>query len=269
MAVLWMVPLVAALFVSFRPYHDTLLQGYLSPPEELNLDNYRQAWQRGGLGRTYWNTALILAPALTLTLFASSTVAFVCSRFSWRFNTGFLVLFTAGGLLPQQILVQPLIVMYRRVPLPHLLSNSEALIGSTWGIILIHVAYQSGFCTFLLSNYMKTLPAELTDAAIIDGASLWQQYRQVIMPLCRPALAALATLEFTWIYNDFFWALVLEQQSADRPVTSSLASLSGGFFSDNNVVTAASVYVALPPILVFIALQRHFVSGLAVGSTTR
>ena len=78
-----------------------------------------------------------------------------------------------------------------------------------FGIILIHVVFQTGFCTFVLSNYMKTISRELTEAALVDGASLWTIYRRVILPLCRPALAALATLEFTFIYNDFFWALYL------------------------------------------------------------
>ncbi len=102
---------------------------------------------------------------------------------------------------------------------------------------------------------------------MVDGASVWRQYWSVILPLTRPAIAALATLEFTWIYNDFFWAVVLEQQGADRPITSSLANLGGEFFTDDNLIAAASVMVAAPTILVFLALQRHFIAGLTLGST--
>ncbi|MEL7156069.1 MAG: carbohydrate ABC transporter permease, partial [Actinomycetota bacterium] len=147
------------------------------------------------------------------------------------------------------------------------LSNSGKLNGSIIGLILIHVAFQSGFCTFVLSNYMKLLPKELNEAAVVDGAGVWTVYWQIIMPLTRPALAALATLEFTWIYNDFFWAVVLEQQGADRPITSSLANLGGEFFTDDNLIAAASVYVAIPTLLVYFALQRHFIAGLTLGST--
>ncbi len=86
-------------------------------------------------------------------------------------------------------------------------------------MILIHVAFQFGFCAFVLSNYMKTLPHELTEAAMVDGAGVWRQYWQITMPLCRPALAALATLELTWIYNDFFWALVLMHTGDKLPIT--------------------------------------------------
>jgi multiple sugar transport system permease protein len=267
LAVLWMVPLIGAIYSSFRPFAETVRDGYFSIPDSFTLDNYREAWSRGNILGRYWNTALILIPALFLTLWFSSMVAFAASRFSFRFNISLLVLFTAGNLLPQQIIIQPLFQMYNRIPLPEFLSNSGRLNGSVWGLILIHVAFQSGFCTFVLSNYMKLLPKELNEAAMVDGASVWRQYWSVILPLTRPALAALATLEFTWIYNDFFWAVVLEQQGADRPITSSLADLGGEFFTDDNLIAAASVYVAIPTLLVFLALQRHFIAGLTLGST--
>jgi multiple sugar transport system permease protein len=185
---------------------------------------------------------------------------------AWRFNILLLSLFTAGNLLPQQIIIQPLFQFCNHVELPEFLSNSSKLNGSVWGLNLIHVAFQSGFCTFVLSNYMKLLPKSLNDAARIDGVGVWKQYRQIIMPLTLPALAALATLEFTWIYNDFFWAVVLEQQGADRPITSSLANLSGQFFTDDNLIAAASMFVALPTLIVYFALQRYFIAGLTIGA---
>lgn len=265
-AAVWLVPIVGAVFSSFRPFSDTVQNGYFSWPKSLTLDNYRNAWEQGDILKKYWNTALILVPALLLTLFFSSMVAFAASRYSWKFNISFLVLFTAGNLLPQQIIIQPLFQMYNRIPLPDFLSNSGKLNGSTWGLILIHVAFQSGFCTFVLSNYMKLLPKSLNEAARVDGASMWTLYSKIILPLTRPALAALATLEFTWIYNDFFWAVVLEQQGDDRPITSSLANLGGEFFTDDNLIAAASMYVALPTLVVYLALQRHFIAGLTLGA---
>ncbi len=265
-ALVWIVPIAGAIFASFRPFADTVRDGFFSRPRSLTLDNYRNAWNQGDIPRKYWNTVLILAPALVITLFFSSMVAFVCSRFSWRFNIALLSLFTAGNLLPQQIIIQPLFQFYNRIELPTFLSNSGKLNGSTWGLILIHIAFQSGFCTFVLSNYMKLLPKSLNEAARVDGAGVWKQYWQIIMPLTLPALAALATLEFTWIYNDFFWAVVLEQQGADRPITSSLANLGGEFFTDDNLIAAASMYVALPTLIVYFALQRYFIAGLTIGA---
>ena len=260
-AFIWLVPIAGAIFASFRPFAETVRDGFFSWPQSLTLDNYRNAWEQGDIARKYWNTAVILVPALLVTLFFSSMVAFVCSRFSWKFNIFMLSLFTAGNLLPQQIIIQPLFQFYNRVELPEWLSNSGRLNGSALGIILIHIAFQSGFCTFVLSNYMKLLPRSLNDAARIDGAGVWRQYWEIIMPLTLPA-----TLEFTWIYNDFFWAVVLEQQGADRPITSSLANLGGEFFTDDNLIAAASMYVALPTLIVYFALQRYFIAGLTIGA---
>jgi multiple sugar transport system permease protein len=120
---------------------------------------------------------------------------------------------------------------------------------------------------FVLSNYMKTLPMELSEAAMVDGASVWLQFRRMIFPLCRPPLAALATLEFTWIYNDFFWAQVLMQTGDKRPITSALAGLQGQFFTNNNLIAAASLVAALPTLIVYFVLQRQFIGGLTLGAT--
>jgi multiple sugar transport system permease protein len=114
---------------------------------------------------------------------------------------------------------------------------------------------------------MKTIPHEIYESAQLDGASVLRQYWQLTMPLVRPALAALATLQVTWIYNEFFWATVLIQDFDKLPITSGLNNLRGQFFTDTNLVAAGSVLVALPVLVVFFALQKQFVSGLTLGST--
>ena len=266
-ALSWLLPLLWAAYTSLRPYDETNRHGYVSLARTLTLANYREALRRGDLVNHFVKTMIIVVPALVLTLFLSSMVAFVVSRFSFKGNLGLLMLFTAGNLLPPQVIVTPLYRIYKSVPLPDVMSSSGTLYDSAWGIILIHIAFQIGFCTFVLSNYMKTLPHELTEAARVDGASAWRQYWQITMPLCRAPLAALATLEFTWIYNDFFWALVLMVTGDKRPITSSLNNLQGQFFTDNNLVAAGSLMVALPTVLVYALLQKQFIGGLTLGAT--
>ena len=117
------------------------------------------------------------------------------------------------------------------------MSESGTLLNSYWALILVNTAFQTGFCTFVLSNYMKTLPKELYESEV-DGASVLRQFFQLTLPLCRPPLAALATLEVTWIYNEFFWATVLLSSGDKYPITSSLNNLRGEFFTDNNLVGA-------------------------------
>lgn len=262
-----LAPLLWAVYASLRTYDDTSVNGYFSIAKSLTLENFAKAWEIGDLPHFYWNTFLITIPALVITLLLSSMVAFGVSRFSFKFNLVLLMIFTAGNLLPQQVVVTPLWRLYRLIEVPEWISASGSLIDSQLGVILIHIAFQSGFCTFVLSNYMKTIPYELTEAARVDGASVFRQYWQLTLPLCRPVLAALATLEFTWIYNDFLWALVLIQDGDKMPVTSALQNLKGTFFTDNNLIAAGSLLVALPTLVVFFVLQRQFVGGLTLGST--
>ncbi len=266
-SVLWVFPLVWAVYTSLRPYADTAALGYVSIGGAYNLDNYANAWTRGEIPLHLFDTLIIVIPAMILVLFFASMIAFAVSRYSFRFNLALLMLFTAGNLLPQQVVIVPLFRLYLALPLPHALNEFELFYDSMIGLIAIHIAFQLGFCTFVLSNYFKQVPKELNEAAVVDGASVWKTYWSVLLPLTRPALAALATLEFTWIYNDFFWALLLMRSGYKLPITTSLNNLSGQFFTDNNLLAAGSVIVALPTLIVFFALQKQFVAGLTLGST--
>jgi multiple sugar transport system permease protein len=266
-SLIWLFPLAWALYTSLRPYADTAAHGYVSFTGVLNFDNYVSAWNNAELIRYFGNTIIIVVPAVILTLFLASMAAFTLARFSWRFNLAMLLLFTAGNLLPPQVIITPLFRMYLLLPFPKPLSDNGLLYDQYIGIIIIHVAFQLGFCTFVLANYMKTIPTALTEAAVVDGANTFQIYRKVIMPLVKPALAALAVLEFTWVYNDFFWALLLMRTGSKLPITSALNNLKGQFFVDNNLVAAGAVLVAIPTLIVFFAAQRQFISGLTLGST--
>jgi multiple sugar transport system permease protein len=261
-------PLLYALYMSLRRYGDIVANpnGPFSLPSTLSLDNYATVWNSYPFLGYYWNTAVITIPAVILTLWISSMVAFAISKYSWRFNLLVLMIFTAGNLLPAQVIIVPLYRLYNAIPLFAPLSDNGRLYDQFIGLILIHTTFQTGFCTFVLSNYMKTLGKELVEAAMIDGAGVFTIYRRVILPLCTPALAALATLLFTWIYNDFFWALMLFKSGDKRPITAALNNLSGQFFTDPTIVAAASVMAAVPTVVVYLLLQRYFVSGLMLGS---
>ena len=265
-----LMPILWAFYVSLRPISDTLNapHGYFSLPSGgLTLDNYTQAWQQADFGKYLVNTMIIVLPSVFVVLLLSTFLGYALSRFSFKFNLALLMLFTAGNLLPQQVVITPLYLMYLKLWMPFALSEEGYWINSQTGVILIHIAFQMGFCTFVMSSYMKTIPVELTEAALVDGASVLKQFWKIILPLCRAPLAALATLEFTWIYNDFFWALVLLiGDGSQQPITTALNSLNGTYFTNDNLVAAGSLMTALPTILVFIVLQKHFVGGLTLGA---
>ena len=265
MAVIWLLPLAWAVYTSLRPFSDTAQNGYVSIATSLTLDNYVNAFNDAELFRYFLNTLVIVVPAVIIVLFLASMLAFVLSRYSFKFNLSLLLLFVALNMLPPQVLITPLYQMFRRWPVPF--ADNGVLYDQYVGIAIVHIAFQLGFCTFVLSNYMKTLPKELNEAALVDGASVWKTFHGIIMPLTRPALAALAVLQVTWIYNDFFWALFLMGTGSKFPITSALNNLKGQYFVDNNLVAAASLLVAWPTLIVFFALQKQFVSGLTLGST--
>ncbi len=267
LAFIWLFPILWTLFTALRPYGDVISDGAVSFPKNLSLDNFVTAWDVGDLPRYFFNTLVIAVPAVILTLWISSMLGFIFARFSFKANLLLLMMFTAGNLLPPQVIIVPLYRMYLALPLPSPLSDHGVLYDSYIGVMFIHVIFQTGFCTFVLSNYMKTISRELTEAALVDGASIWTIYRRVILPLCRPALAALAVLEFTFIYNDFFWALFLMSTGAKRPITSALNNFQGSFFTDQNVLAAMSFMVAVPTIIVYLVLSKQFVRGLTLGST--
>ncbi|MDP9845238.1 carbohydrate ABC transporter permease [Streptosporangium lutulentum] len=263
----WFVPLALALYASLRPYQETARLGYLSLPETLTLDYYSEAWTQAELPKYYLNTLVIVVPGVILTLLLASFTAFVIARLRIPGRRVLLIVFTAGNLLPPQVLITPLYTLYTMIPLPWWLSDSLSLYDSYLGLILIHVAFQFGFCVFVLANFMRTIPESITEAALVDGAGVWRRYWQLTLPLCRPALAALGTLQFTWMYNDFLWALVLMSSGDKLPVTSALNNLRGQFFTDYNLLAAGSVLVALPTLIVFQLLHKHFIAGLTLGST--
>lgn len=257
LTLLWLVPFIQAVLTSFRTFDDLLLRGFFSLPREIALGSYREAWERGGLSHYLPNSFIITLPALVMTLFLSSLSAYALARFRFRGNRLILFLYIGGMMLPFQVLMLP---VFR-------LTDALGLYDTYWGIIAFHTAFQLGFCTFLLRNYMRTVPGEILEAARIDGCSELRIWWGIMMPLTVPAIAALATLEFTWIFNDYLWAIVLLRSDKLKPVTAGLATLQGQYVTDWTVIIAGALLATIPTVIVFIFLQRYFIEGLTLGAT--
>lgn len=257
LTVLWLLPIMAALITSFRTMDDITLNGFWSLPDQLVAGNFVTAWTNARVSRYLLNSFIITLPALVGMLFLSSLSAYALARFRFRGNLFIYFMYVAGTLLPFQILMLP---VFR-------LTNALGLFDTYASLILIHTAFQLGFCTFVLRNFMRTVPHEILDAARVDGCSEFRIYWQIILPLTLPALAALATLEFTWVFNDYLWAIILLRSDNLRPVTAGLATLRGQFNTDWPVITAGALLATIPTLIVFIFLQRYFIQGLTLGSS--
>ena len=254
---IYIMPFFGAIFTSVRTQEDISLNGFWSIPTEITLENYPAAWNQGRVSRYLLNSFIITIPALIGTLFLSSLSAFALARYKFRGNQAIYFMYVAGTMLPFQILLLPVF----------LLNNKIGLYNTYYSVIIIHIAFQLGFCTFVLRNFMRTLPGEIMDAARIDGASEFGIYWRIVMPLTVPAIAALAILEFTWIFNDYLWALILIQDDSLKPVPAGLASLQGQFVTNWPLIVSGALLAAVPTLIVFFALQRYFIGGLTLGSS--
>jgi multiple sugar transport system permease protein len=253
---LWLLPFFAAITTSFRSEDDITYNGFWSLPDPVTIQPYADAWTIGNLNRYVLNSFIITLPSIAGALLLSSMAAYALARFRFRGNRLILMLFVGGMMLPFQILMLP---VFR-------LTNAVGLYDTYGALIGIHTAFQLGFCSFVLRNFMRTVPAEITEAARIDGCHEFRIYWQIVLPLVLPALGALATLEFTWIFNDYLWAIILLKTDSLKPVTAGLATLQGQFHSSWNILVAGSLIATLPTVLVFVFLQRYFIQGLTLGS---
>ena len=253
---LWLVPIGVAVITAFRTNDDILMRGMMSLPNSLSFRSFGDAWQRGGLIKFIPNSFIITIPSLILTIGLSSLSAYALARFTFPGRNAIFYTYVGGMMLPFQILLLPVFKQ----------ADALGMYDTYLALITIHTAFQLGFCTFVLRNYMITVPTQIFEAAVIDGCDEFRIYRRIMLPLVLPAFAAIATLEFTWIFNDYLWPLILIQTSDKMPVTAGLAILQGQYIQDWTVIIAGALLATVPTILVFLFLQRYFIQGLTMGS---
>lgn len=226
-------------------------------PPRFTLDNYREVLSVAGVGQSFTNTLMVTFPSV---LIATTIAAFAAYGFSWmNFPRRKFLLFVIIALqvVPLQMSLIPVLRMY-----------NEIGIGKTYpGIWIAHTGFGLPLAIFLIRNYMAGLPKEIMESARIDGASDLQMFFRIVVPLSVPALAAYATFEFLWVWNDLLVALVFLSQHPDQIVlTSKLRELLGSQGENWEVLTSSAFISLVVPLLVFFALQRYFVKGLTVGS---
>ncbi|MER7687437.1 carbohydrate ABC transporter permease [Streptomyces sp. NPDC097610] len=252
----WLLPIALVLVTSTRTFDDIAAHGVGSWPHSFTFDSFRQAWVDGGQQRALINSMLVTIPTVVLSLGLASMAAFALSRYDLPFRRVLLLLMLGGNLLPPQILLIPV----------SKLSEMLGIYDQLYALIGVQVGFGVGFYVFVLHGFMRAIPGEIQQAAVIDGANPWQIYWRVILPLARPALSALTALSFTWIFNDLLWAITVLRTDSQMPITASLIGLQGQYVSMWNVIAAGSVIAAAPTVAVFLRFQRHFVAGLNLGA---
>lgn len=255
--VMWLLPLIAVALFSIRPLADFTSGNYWGVPSSFEMfTNYGRVFFDSDMPRYMLNSVLITVPTVVGAVALSCMTGFALGIYRFRGNLLIFFMFIAGNFVPFQILMVPV----------RDLTVSAGLYDTKLGLVLFHIAFQTGFCTLFMRNFIRALPFALIEAARVEGVKEWRIFWYVVLPLMKPAIAALAVLIFTFIWNDYFWAIVLTQGPDAQPVTAGITSFNSQFIAQYHLMSAGSIVAAIPPVLMFFLMQRHFIAGLTLGA---
>jgi multiple sugar transport system permease protein len=255
--IIWLLPLLAVALTSLRSQADILNGNYWGWPTSFNmLENYTAIFENTPIGQYILNSFRVTIPTVIGAVGLSCMTGFALAVYKFKGNLLLFFLFVAGNFVPFQILMVPV----------RDFTVSLGIYNTISGLALFHIAFQTGFCTLFMRNFIKALPFELIEAARVEGVSEIRIFWYVVLPLMKPAIAALSVLIFTFIWNDYFWAMVLTQGADTQPITAGLNSLNGQWVSSWHLVSAGSIVAAMPPVIMFFLMQRHFIAGLTLGA---
>ena len=255
--ILWLLPLIAVAIFSIKPDADFGAGNYWGWPSSFEgWTNYGKVFFDSDMPRYLLNSVFITVPTVIGAVALSTMTGFALGIYKFRANLLIFFMFIAGNFVPFQILMVPV----------RDLTLQMGLYNTITGLVLFHIAFQTGFCTLFMRNFIRALPFELIEAARVEGVSEWRIFWYVVLPLMKPALAALSVLIFTFIWNDYFWAVVLTQGVESQPVTAGITSFNAQFRAAYHLMSAGSIVAALPPVLMFFLMQKHFIAGLTLGA---
>lgn len=254
----WLLPLLAIFLTSIRPGSDIAVGNIFGIPSSFELiENYSEVFAGTDALQYLINTLLIALPTMLLSVGMACLTGYALAIYKFRLALPLFFLFVAGNFVPFQILMLPVVGI----------SVKLEIFNTVPGLVMFHAAFQTGFCTLFMRNFIKALPTELIESARIEGVGEFQIFWHIVLPLVKPAIAALCVLIFTFIWNDYFWATVLIQEDSRLPITVGVRTLNGEFIQRWHLVSAASLLAAAPPVLMFFIMQKHFIAGLTLGAT--
>lgn len=257
---IWIIPFVGILMSALRPQSELIHGWWQFSSFTVSWENFLKAWNHptASIGQGIRNSLLVVIPSTLLPLFLGAMAAYAFLRVEVPIRDPLFLLIVMLMAVPQQMVAVPLFRLMRDL----------GLINHYLGLILVHTAWALPWVILFLRNYFSTLPSEIEEAASLDGASRFQIFLQIILPLSLPGLASAAALQLTWAWNDFFMALILIYDPDKLVATQRIPLLRGQYHIDWGTLTAASILTMSVPILVFALLQRYYIRGL-IGWTLK
>ncbi len=256
LALLWLIPVIMMLTVAMMPSlsRDVLLGGLIV--KQPTLDNFVKVWQENPLPRFFVNSLIITIPSVVLVLAISSLAAFAFSRLRFWGSGFWYLLLMLTLMIPIPTLVIPLFQIAKNL----------GLLNNYLGLILPYTALGIPFAVVVLTSYFSRLPRDLEDAARLDGCTSFQVYRQILLPLSWPAMAVVFIWQFMVSWNEFILALVLMQDEARKPLILVPLIYNGVYLTNPGALFAILSIITVPVVLVYLFMQRYFISGLTAGS---
>lgn len=255
-ALIWVAPIIFIVFTSLKTNADVMGTGAFAPPPELFIQNYPDAWQRGNFGSRFMNSAIITLVKVPIGLVLSAMAAYALACITVPGKKVLLMLVLFGTMIPFQVMLAPLFMLV----------NELGLLNTRLGLMLPYIAFGVPYQVFVLHGFFKEIPHELSEAAVVDGASHFTIFRRIFLPISLPVLAALLILDFVSTWNEFAMALVLLLDSKMWTLPLSLMAFQGEFGSEYGPLNAAIVTTVLPAVIVYLIFQRYFVGGLTSGA---
>lgn len=249
-----LIPLVLMVISSFRTNAD-LITDPLGAPWPVSTTSYRDAWTTGNFATYFWNSLLVTGGAVVLSTAVSTMAAYALARVRSRWFSAVESLFLSGLMLPIHLAILPIFFLF----------DGLGLIDSRFGLALMYGAAGVPFSIFVLTTFFRQLPEELEEAAALDGASAWQTFWRIMVPMVRPALATVAVFRFVPIWNDFLFPLVLLRKEEKYTLPVGLTTFFGENATNFSAVFAGLVITTIPLIVLFLLATKQIVAGLTAG----
>jgi glucose/mannose transport system permease protein len=260
----YLLPLYVMIVTSLKGMPEIRMGNVFGPPMEITFEPWVKAWSEActgincdGLSRGFGNSVRILIPSVLLSIAIASINGYALSNWKFKGSETFFTILIIGAFIPYQTMLYPIVIMLREI----------GLMGSIWGLVLVHTVFGMPILTLLFRNYFTSIPEELFKAARVDGAGFWQIYFQIMMPMALPIFVVAIILQVTGIWNDFLFG-VIYTKPATYPMTVQLNNIVNSVqgVKEYNVNMAATLLTGLVPLVIYFASGKLFVRGIAAGA---
>lgn len=256
LVLIYILPALGVIMTSVKLDAEIAREGLWTLPKQIHWDNYREIWTEANVNVYMRNSFLVTIPAVGLSISLGVLLGYVFSKLPFRGSEALFLFVLAGLFFPPQIVLIPLFRFY----------NAIGVYDTLWPMILTHTAFGISLCTLIMRNFFASIPTAIREAAIVDGSNEWQVLTRVILPVSLPALAVLATLQFTWIWNDFLYPIIFTQSDDMRTIMVGLITMKGQYSVAYGAQGAMAIVASIPTLLIFVFFQRYFIRGLTLGA---